>query len=461
MAGCDSSIASIEDHFHSGRYDVAADLLRRRFADDPNIERVLELLSWAVHPDAPTPRDLTLTAEDRQFLANIDKTKRQLPRENLPLPLRENRSFYHVGPEYDFLAFGHGRGPGEWTLLQLLNFLTMQRFRPSRRAAVVASMRDDGIILLEWIAHYRALGFDGIFIYSNDNEDGSTELLKKLAARNEIVFLQNVTTVNHEIKTFEHAIQFVQELRDFEWVLFLDSDELLVPAPAFGMSVDGILDSVAERFPGEPPNAILYKWKVFVSGSAYARQPGLMLERYKYSYPEEHVKPFARLRSIYSMRHNHVPEMRPPGLCVNSALEPIGNPGARGQMTPEYAGGRINHYWTRSFEEFSLKKARGDQAPPDATVFRRDFRQFFEWNGPERAELRSEGMVEYDPPPDDLVRKVKIQLTRLAALPGVQPLVEQVEGSFAKLIARYDHLGGLRAIYEDLRKACPWANEPP
>jgi hypothetical protein len=226
------------------------------------------------------------------------------------------------------------------------------------------------------------------------------------------------------------------------------------------MSVDNILDAVTERFPEAPPNAILYNWKVFVSGSGYARQPGLLLERYKYSYPEEHVKPFARLRSIYSMRHNHVPQMRPPELCVNSALQRIDNPGPGGQMTPEYAGGQINHYWTRSFEEFSLKKARGDHAPPDAAAFRRDFRHFFEWNGPERAALRSEGMVGYDPPPNDLVRKVKLQLARLTGLPGVQPLVEQIERRFPMLMARYDQLGGLRAIYDELCGKYAWANEP-
>src|SRR5262249_30660388 len=155
---------------------------------------------------------------------------------------------------------------------------------------------------------------------------------------------------------------------------------------------------------------------------------------------------------VYSMRHNHVPELKPFDIFVNSALHRIDNPGPTGLLEPEYAGGQINHYWTRSFEEFSLKKSRGDRVPPDAVAFTREVRQFFEWNGPERPAYRSEGWVEYDPPPEALIQRVKLGIIRLLSLPGVLPLVEEVERNFSRLIARYDDLGGLRAIYENLRK---------
>ena len=38
-------------------------------------------------------------------------------------------------------------------------------------------MRDEGLVILEWVAHYRALGFDTIVVYTNDNTDGSDDLL--------------------------------------------------------------------------------------------------------------------------------------------------------------------------------------------------------------------------------------------------------------------------------------------
>ena len=445
----------IEALFAGGNREQLADLLQDRFAGDPNRGRIPELLACMADPAAPLPTDLALDhAEDRLFLNGIADTKRGL----FAPGLDHGRSFYTVGPEYDFLAVDNGRGPEQWSLLQLLNFLSILRLTPTRQAAVVTSMRDDGIVLLEWIAHYRALGFEGIFIYSNDNEDGSTELLKHLAGLGEITFLENVTSVNHEIKIAEHAIQFLPELRHFEWVFFTDSDEFLVPGPGFGTEIGRVLDAVRQRYPDTPPDCILYNWKVFVSGSDFARRPGLLLERYCYGYPEEHVKPFVRLASVYSMRHNHVPEMKPPGLCLNSALQPVPNPGPRGQMPADCSGGQVNHYWTRSFEEFSLKKARGDRAPADP-AFRRDFGKFFEWNAPQRAGPSSEGLISFDPPPAELVSKVKRELTRLQALPGVAPLLNEIERAFPRLLARFDHQGGLRAIFEAVRRQFPWALE--
>jgi glycosyl transferase family 2 len=443
--------------FAANEREQLTTLLQDRFAGDPNRARIPELLGWLADPMAPLPPDLALDhAEDRLFLDGIAETKRRLFG---PAP-DHARNFYTIGREYDFLAADNGRGPEQWSLLQLLNFLSIQRLVPNRRAAVVTSMRDDGIVLLEWIAHYRALGFEGIFIYSNDNEDGSAELLRHLAELGEITFLENVTSVNHEIKIAEHAIQFLPELRDFEWVFFADSDEFLVPGPAFGNSVHNVVDAVRERFPERPPDVILYNWKVFVSGSDYARRPGLLLERYQYGYSEEHVKPFARLAAVYSMRHNHVPKMKPPGLCLNSSLAPVANPGPRGQMSPDYGGGQVNHYWTRSFEEFSLKKARGDRAPPDAAAFRRDFSKFFEWNAPQGSGPSSEGMISFDPPHVELVGKVKQERERLQGLPGVQSRLDEIERAFPRLLARFDHQGGLRGIFEAARRDFPWAMEP-
>ncbi len=41
-------------------------------------------------------------------------------------------------------------------------------------------VRNEGPYLLEWVAHYKRLGFDRIVIFSNDNDDGSDELLSAM-----------------------------------------------------------------------------------------------------------------------------------------------------------------------------------------------------------------------------------------------------------------------------------------
>ena len=47
--------------------------------------------------------------------------------------------------------------------------------------AVLATMRNEGPFLLEWVAHHKALGFDDIVICTNDCADGTDAMVRRLA----------------------------------------------------------------------------------------------------------------------------------------------------------------------------------------------------------------------------------------------------------------------------------------
>ena len=42
-------------------------------------------------------------------------------------------------------------------------------------------MRNEGVYALEWLAYHQSLGIDEFFIYSNNNDEGSDALLKRLS----------------------------------------------------------------------------------------------------------------------------------------------------------------------------------------------------------------------------------------------------------------------------------------
>ena len=45
---------------------------------------------------------------------------------------------------------------------------------------IVSTMKDEGPFILEWVAHYLALGFDHFIINSNDCSDGTDLILQRL-----------------------------------------------------------------------------------------------------------------------------------------------------------------------------------------------------------------------------------------------------------------------------------------
>jgi len=56
------------------------------------------------------------------------------------------------------------------------------RFRPQPATfGVIAVARNEAPYLLEWIAHYRVLGFEQITIYDNESNDGTSRILAPLA----------------------------------------------------------------------------------------------------------------------------------------------------------------------------------------------------------------------------------------------------------------------------------------
>ena len=383
-----------------------------------------------------SPAAIAPTGRERPFLDSIDALIG-----GRDVPARIARKSMAIGEDLDFL--GERGGLGAWSIAQALNFLLMRRLSPRKRCAVVVSMRDDGVYILQWLAHYLVLGVDRIFVYTNDNRDGSEVLLRLLAAHDIIALVENKTSgsVSPQGKAFEHAIHLLPELRDYEWVFFLDSDEYFVPAARFGHSIERVIAAAEERHPDDPPSAICFNWLMFVSGLAYRRGSGLLLERFRHAYPDDHVKSLVRLRHTVSMRTLHAPDTFGESFLVDSGFDPIEVVACRAPLN--FSGGRLNHYWGRSFEEFSVKKARGDALK--INDFRRDFDSFFLFDGPQQDDNRW-------PTDPALAAAVRRRIAELLGLSGVRAAAAAVESEYAGLIARYSAHAGLAGVYERLQR---------
>jgi hypothetical protein len=348
-----------------------------------------------------------------------------------------------VGPELD--EVWRENGPADWSAARLLAFLRLRAIAPTGRAAVVATMRDDGLSALEFVAHYRALGFAAIFIYSNDNVDGSDGLLRCLHDHGVITYIDNAVgpETHPQRKAFAHALHMLPALRRFEWVFFLDSDEFFVPAPDPMAGIGDVLDGVERRFGADLPAALCYHWRWYLSAARYAWSPGLLLERFQHARAHRGLKSLARLPAVASMCRLHTPIPTADERLAQSDLA-LFAADAFENREPVYSGGQLNHFWVKSFEEFSIKKARGDALRLAVNDYARGFELFFKWNGEESA-------ANLAAPPAALVARVKAEMARLAGLPGMARALREVRDRIPAMMARFDGAGGLRKIYEAAR----------
>ena len=96
------------------------------------------------------------------------------------------------------------------------------------RHVLISSMKDEGPFVLEWVAHHLVLGFERIFVATNDCRDGTDRLLGSLDRAGYVGHVANVLKAG-DIP--QHAgyqkIRQTQNIDSFDWLMMLDADEFL------------------------------------------------------------------------------------------------------------------------------------------------------------------------------------------------------------------------------------------
>lgn len=137
---------------------------------------------------------------------------------------------YFISNEMDFIADRKNLFSLSKNKWMHLNCYIRKQIKPKNKFCVVATAKNEGVYLLEWIAYYKHLGADAIFIYSNGNDDGSDKLLKALHNAEEIRYIENQVNAgcSAQNKAYTHALTINKEILDYEWSLFVDLDEYLI-----------------------------------------------------------------------------------------------------------------------------------------------------------------------------------------------------------------------------------------
>jgi hypothetical protein len=278
-----------------------------------------------------------------------------------------------IGKDYDFLSDPYFfRTSGN---LLANCYLAQQSNRNERcGVGVLATFRNEGPWILEWVAHYRLLGFKQIIIYSNDNTDGSDDLLRKLAHNGVITWCNNVCSemARPQFKAYLHAINFLEEVRCLEWLLIVDADEYLVlhGHPTVNQFVS------SKSFAGA--DAISINWKYFGPSGHAVRTSGTIAQRFTLAAEHALVKTlFKPSKAVGSTCH--VPIFSNDEIVFYTSAgdvhESFYRDGSKNVSTinPDYSIAQINHYFTKSHEEFLIKRDRGygDQAKPRDISFYR------------------------------------------------------------------------------------------
>jgi hypothetical protein len=219
--------------------------------------------------------------------------------------------------------------------------------------ALCGIVRNEIRSVVEWLAHYKALGFTDFLIYDNASTDGTSEVLRALDAAGELVHLDwpHEVGARPQRLAYEHA----RKHAEVDWLAFFDADEFLV------LHHDASTGDFLARF-GEEVSAIAVNWIVFGSGGAPYYRAMPVTERFTDALPPEAtesrtVKGIGRRLQLSGTGIHRVAVAE--GRYVTPSGEDADFTGLTATRTPDTKVAALHHYAVKSLEEFTEKRARG------------------------------------------------------------------------------------------------------
>ena len=135
---------------------------------------------------------------------------------------------------------------------------------------IVSAMRDEAIILTEWLAHHFAVGFDEIYVFTNDCRDKTAEILVELSKHYPVRHFDNAPpyrapTIQQEALRRAKKNKAVNAA---DWVLHIDADEF-VNVTCGNRRIEDLSEMHAEA------DAIAVAWRLFGNETVTNWDPGM------------------------------------------------------------------------------------------------------------------------------------------------------------------------------------------
>ena len=218
--------------------------------------------------------------------------------------------------------------------------------------SVCASIKNEGPYLLEWIEYHRMLGVEHFYIYDNNSIDDPQEILKDYIDKGIVEYKVWPMHPYGQIGAFKDCIQ---KYKDHSyWIGFIDIDEYIVP-----IRTETISDFLKKY---EGSNGIGINWMIYGSSGHLKKPEGLTIENFiKHSetslYDNKIIKSIVNPRQVCEVTNQHFFKFKDNSYVLDEDMEMIDTD----SETKIHKSGkiRINHYFTRSHEEWEKKQMRG------------------------------------------------------------------------------------------------------
>ena len=248
-----------------------------------------------------------------------------------------------------------------------ITFATAGKVKPQQKkykVAICAIFKNEALYLREWIEYHKIVGVEHFYLYNNNSEDDYQSVLAPYIDDGTVTLIQWPQN-QAQMQCYHDGIERFKD--ETEWLTFIDIDEFIVPNVT-----DNIYDFL-KPFQNKYPVVIAY-WKMFgTSGMLKRNTNSLVTEDFTVCWNKYCDIGKVFFNTAYSFdkndKHNGALHHYCWGKKGNKPLPPVnvfkkiciyGNNPVRHKADKAYFPLQINHYFTKSYEEYLYKKAKGD-----------------------------------------------------------------------------------------------------
>ena len=232
-----------------------------------------------------------------------------------------------------------------------INYLLHNRDVFENKLTIITKVKDEAENIKEWIEYHKMVGADKFVIYDNESVDNLKEVLQPYIDSGEVDYIyQPGNLIKIQVDLANQAIRKYRNKT--QWILVIDVDEFIVP-----VNKTTIFDAINEIECDlkKKIQALAMVWVMYGYSGHKTKPEGLVIENYtKNDGINPHIKTIVNPRLVvrfdvhYAICLFGMPVRTEKGIIVREGK--IQNlPDASIEKI------RINHYYTKSYEEF-LKK---------------------------------------------------------------------------------------------------------
>ena len=215
---------------------------------------------------------------------------------------------------------------------------------------ICAILKDETPYLVEWVEHHLSIGIEHFVLYDNNSVIPAKQTLEAYVRKGVVEVIDCPITNSPQLKAYTHCLYNMHGRT--KWIAYIDLDEFIILKKYH--DIHAFLADYDEYA------GVCMNWVIYTANGHIEKPEGLVMQNYTESLPydfpaNQHVKSIVRPDYVSTVDSSHYPRYDEEYYAVNEKY--IYVPRAFSHFTNDII--QLNHYFTKSFEEWLRKISKG------------------------------------------------------------------------------------------------------